>query len=125
MNEYPRSVREVRAQIKKDIEFNIINGKYNHSYKLPSILEICEMYKCGKSTAQRVLNEMCNEGTATKQQGIGYFVKPYISKKLLQKYIDEVEIKIEQIVQESCSLGIKYNTLKVMLLNKLEEIYKK
>ena len=72
--------------IKDEIEIKIINGNLRFADKVPSISEIANDYEVSKTTAQKVLEDMFNDGTITKRKGVGYFVMPYTREKLRTKH---------------------------------------
>jgi len=115
--------RTIWIDIKKQIEFAIINGIYKNACKMPSISELSEEFSCGKSTAQKVLEEMYKEGTVTKQKGVGYFVKPFVREKLIEKYTGTWENDLIQNIKEAKSLGIEVEILKTSVLKMIGDFY--
>lgn len=111
------------TDIKKQIEFAIINGTYKNACKMPSISELAEEYACGKSTAQKVLEEMYKEGIVTKQKGVGYFVKPFVQEHLIEKYTGIWKNDLTQSIREANLLGIKADTLKKYILKLIGDFY--
>lgn len=114
---------KIWTDIKKQIEFAIIDGTYKNACKMPSIAEVAEIYSCGKSTAQKVLEEMYNEGIITKQKGVGYFVKPFVREKLLEKYMNVWETELNHSIKEAYLLGVDINTLENIIVDKIKTIY--
>jgi GntR family transcriptional regulator len=78
-------------EVKADIEIKIITGEYAAGDRIPSIVKIAEMYEVGNTTAHKVLESLCDDGTIVKQKGIGYFVKLYVKERLMK--IHEKELK--------------------------------
>lgn len=111
------------VDIKRKIEFAIINGKYKNACKMPSISELAEEYACGKSTAQKILEEMYKEGIVTKQKGVGYFVKPFVRDQLIKKYTGIWENNLMQSIKEASLLGIEAETLKNRILEMIGNSY--
>lgn len=109
--------------IKKRIEFAIMDGTFKNASKIPSIAELAEEYCCAKSTAHKVLEEMYHEGIVTKQKGVGYFVKPYVKEKLLDKYMNELETELARNIKEAQLLGIGINTLEKLIIDKITSVY--
>lgn len=91
--------------VKKDIEAKIIAGEYEQGGKIPTIVELGEQYNIGKTTAQKVINSLCDEGTIVKRVGIGCFVKPLVRGKLLEKHTKELEQHINGAIEEAFLLG--------------------
>jgi len=109
MNKSAQSV--IWLEIKSDLELKIINGTYKIAGRMPSISELTELYSCGDSTAQKVLESLYAEGLLTKKRGIGYFVKPLCREKLIEKHMEALENLIAKLVKEAHALGIDKKTL--------------
>lgn len=110
-------------EIKKQLELAIIKGTYKSAEKFPSINEIKDLYSCGNSTAQKVLNAMYSEGIITKQKGIGYFVKPFVQKQLLEKYVAEWEKRFIQDINEAKLLNISRTSMEGIFEEQTLSIY--
>lgn len=68
---YPTTVWEF---MKYEILAMIINGEITNGDKVTSISETAQKFKCGKSTAQKVLDNLCQENILYKVHGKGYYV---------------------------------------------------
>ena len=110
-------------EIKKQLEIAIINGTYKSAEKFPSINEIKDLFSCGNSTAQKVLNAMYSEGTITKQKGIGYFVKPFVQKQLLEKYTAAWRNRFSQDINEAKLLNISRKSMEGIFEQLMGSIY--
>ena len=60
--------------MKYEILAMIINGEITNGDKVTSISETAQKFKCGKSTAQKVLDNLCQENILYKVHGKGYYV---------------------------------------------------
>lgn len=109
--------------IQRKLEVDIINGKYKSAEKVPSINELAEIYEIGQSTAKKVLENMFQEGTITKQRGVGYFVKPLTRNKLKEKHMEELEYGLNKYIFIANQLGIPEDVLSVILSKKIKDIY--
>lgn len=109
--------------IQRKLEVDIINGKYKSAEKVPSINELAEIYGIGQSTAKKVLENMFQEGTITKQRGVGYFVKPFTRDKLKEKHMKELEDGLNKYIYIAKQLEIPEDVLKVILSKKIKGIY--
>jgi len=67
--------------MKNDILAMIINGDLTNGDKVTSISETAQKFKCGKSTAQKVLDNLCKENILYKVHGKGYYVGDIQSNK--------------------------------------------
>ncbi len=115
MNKNAQSV--IWLDIKNDLEIKIINGTYKSAGRMPSISELTEIYSCGDSTAQKVLESLCAEGLLTKKRGIGYFLKPLCRDKLVSKHMAMLEKRIENMIKEAHALNMDKGTL-ISLIDK-------
>lgn len=100
---HPRMVWEY---IKDDIEFKIIVGDLRTADRVPSIAELSEQYNVSKTTAQKVLEDMCSEGTINKRKGVGYFVKPYTKDILTDKHKNIFIRMVEECINYAHKLDI-------------------
>ena len=105
--------------VKRDIEAKIITGEYEAGQKIPTIVELVEQYNIGKTTAQKIINALYDEGTIIKKVGIGCFVKPFVKEKLSEQHSKELKQQALNIVEEACLLG--FNKEYVMKL--IEEMW--
>lgn len=121
MKLHPSSV--VWLDIKKQMEFGIIDGIYQTSEKVLSISEMASAYSCGKSTAQKVLEEMFDEGVLTKEKGRGYFVKPFAKERLIEKYVNVWEKELANSIKEAHFLGVDIKVLEKMITDTIKAIY--
>jgi len=110
-------------EIKKNLELEIIHETYKGTEKMPSIMEVTELYACGTSTAQKVLDVMCKEGTITKRKGVGYFVKPFIRSELFKRHINKWECEMVENIENAYILGIDAISLEKSIGIKIEDIY--
>jgi len=92
--------------VKRDIEAKIITGKYAAGYKIPTIMELAEQYNIGKTTAQKVIGGLFDDGTIIKKVGMGCFVKPFIKEKLLALHKKELKAHMISVIEEACLLGL-------------------
>lgn len=93
--------------VKRDIENKIISGEYVAGAKIPTIVELVDQYSIGKTTAQKVINTLYQDGIIVKKVGIGCFVKPFVRERLLEQHKREIEEKITDAVNEAFSLGFE------------------
>lgn len=92
--------------IKADIESRIIKGELNGGDKAPSIAEISGSYGVSKSTGQKVLEHMADDGTIIRRKGSGFYVKPYMKEKLRQSHMEKLDFLIEEVRQCCTSLNM-------------------
>lgn len=110
--------------IKRDIEYSIIRGKYNKNYKLPSINNIIEMYHCSKGTAVKVIDMMEAEGIIVKKKGIGCFLVPQKNVELFNKYKSKAMDELFKKMVSFKELGLDKESVYEMVIKVLYEIYK-
>lgn len=76
--------RQVMDGLSADIE----NGTYPVGSRIPSEMELSEIYGVSRITVRRAVTELSSEGILTKKQGKGTFVNsPKLSTKLYQSCI--------------------------------------
>lgn len=111
--------------IKDDLELKIIKGELRNADKVPSIAELAEEYNVSKTTAQKTLEDMYNDGTITKRKGIGYFVIPYTKKRLLVKHKQELMTMVNDCLSYADKLGMcsdDFEKFKEILKNCINDI---
>lgn len=106
--------RTVWRFIKDDIEIKIIKGELRNADKVPSISELASIYDVSKTTAQKALEDMYNEGTITKRKGIGYFVKPYNKERLRTKHIKELTVMFNNCFEYASRLELSSKEIDVL-----------
>lgn len=112
-------------EIKNKIELDIIAGVYHQvdQAKMPSITELANKYNCGKSTAQKVLDELCIKGILLSKQGVGYFIKPYAKQHLYDEKISLYENKLSDLITDMKSFNISKEVLSEMVNATINNIY--
>lgn len=103
------------GSVVRAIEIDIITGKYQEGKRMLSILSIASMYGIGKSTAQKVVKTLCDDGIIHLKTGVGYFVKPFVSSKLRKKHIGECKNDLTDVIGYCLSLDFsKEEVLKMV-----------
>lgn len=124
-------------EIKKRVEADIAHGKYktfdtvvdkngklkNIPKTMPSISEMAKIYGCGKTTAQKIYEELCNEGVLMSKKGVGFFVKPLIRAKLKDKQLRELEISMNGVISTAQAIGLDKKECEEMFLNCISNLY--
>lgn len=65
----------IYLQISEDLKSQILSGKYQNGDRLPSENELVEQYKVTRTTIQRSLSELSNEGIIERIHGKGTYVR--------------------------------------------------
>ena len=102
--------------VKDDIEYKILTGVFAVGERIPTTRKIAKDYDIGLSTAQKVLNILCEEGVIESKRGVGYFVKPYTKKQIQTERRKKLEKDIMNAVEEA-------DLIEVNLLSMVERIY--
>lgn len=103
--------------VKEDIEYKILAGVFTAGERIPPTRKIAKDYNIGQSTAQKVLNKLCQEGVIESKRGIGYFVKPYTKEQILTDRKRNLEKTVLNAVREA-------ELINVDLLPMIEKMYK-
>lgn len=105
---YPETIhpKTIWTFIKDDIELKIINSELKSGDKVPSISEIATTYDVSKTTSQKALEDMFDEGTITKRKGVGYFVVPYQKERLRAKHKQELVKKVDDCISYANKLDM-------------------
>lgn len=102
--------------VKDDIEYKILTGVFAVGERIPTTRKIAKDYDIGLSTAQKVLNILCEEGVIESKRGVGYFVKPYTKEQIQTERRKKLEKDIMNAVEEA-------DLIEVNLLSMVERIY--
>lgn len=97
--------------VKSDIERGIISGKYAAGTKIPTIDELTVEYGICRTTAQKVIKTLVEEGTIISKVGIGCFVKPYIRDKLIAGQEREISEAFQNAVMRGLRFGLTENQM--------------
>lgn len=102
--------------VKDDIEYKILTGVFAVGERIPTTRKIAKDYDIGLSTAQKVLNILCEEGVIESKRGVGYFVKSYTKEQIQTERRKKLEKDIMNAVEEA-------DLIEVNLLSMVERIY--
>lgn len=102
--------------VKDDIEYKILTGVFAVGERIPTTRKIAKDYDIGLSTAQKVLNILCEEGVIESKRGVGYFVKTYTKEQIQTERRKKLEKDIMNAVEEA-------DLIEVNLLSMVERIY--
>lgn len=119
-NIHPFAVWE---DIKEQIELSIIDGTFKSTDRMPSIAEFARQYDCSKSTVQKVLNELVNEGIIVTRTGIGCFVKPFVQGKLKEQHRTKLNKELEHGICTARHMGVGLEDLKKIIEKEIAKIY--
>lgn len=97
---------EVWKALKDDIEVQIITGVYKGGDKLPSVVELMNMYNVSRGTVQKALKALNEEETVISRGTKGVFVMPFVRELLLRKHRDELRKRYSDIVDEAMRIGL-------------------
>jgi GntR family transcriptional regulator len=61
-------------QLQRILEDEIVSGKYSNRKKLPTEVELCQMYNVSRITVRQAISNLKNKGIIDSQQGKGTFV---------------------------------------------------
>jgi GntR family transcriptional regulator len=71
-------------QLKESIRSSILSGQLKYEEKIPTEIELSEIYKISRITVRKAIVELVEEGYLVKKQGKGTFVsKPKIERKIV------------------------------------------
>lgn len=119
-NEYsyshPYTVWEtISSQLLKDIAMDVLKA----GERVPSINELAKQYNVSANTAAKALEFLRDEDVIMKKRGIGFFVLPFAKQKVKQLLEDDIDQKIDNILNEAKNLGYK----KEEILKHITEIW--
>lgn len=90
------SLTPLYQQVMEEIKRGIESGAYPTGDKIPSEVELSEMYSVSRITVRRAVEELVGEGLLTKRQGKGTYVN---QRRLQRKITQESDV---QSFSDSC-----------------------
>lgn len=66
----------IYVEIQREIETNIISGKWGPGYRIPTEAEFVTMYGCSRMTVNKALSNLVAAGLVTRKPRSGSFVAP-------------------------------------------------
>ncbi len=96
----------VVKEVQTDLEFKIVTGELAPGEKFPPIRDLAEMYDIGTSTAQKIVNNLSAEDIIVKKRGVGFFIKPYIKGKLIDKHTAECRRMFRIAIDYAVEFGL-------------------
>lgn len=94
--------------IKTEIVAMILKGVLQRGDKITSIAETADKFNCSKSTAQKVLDALCEEKVLSKIHGKGYYVCYDIGERmdlLEENYMSEMDEILMRYISKAQKIG--------------------
>lgn len=104
-------VSKLWLSVKWDIETKIITGVYKGGERLPTITELSQIYNVGRSTIQKVINELCEETTLTTRGIKGTYVNPFIKGKLLYNHKQVLRERYKELISNASEIGLSVSDI--------------
>ena len=108
--------------INTEIVARIIKGILQRGDKITSIAETADKFNCSKSTAQKVLDSLCDENILSKIHGKGYYVNYDIAERmdaLEESYMSELEEILNRYISRAKKIGMGKDEILRMVQNNL------
>ena len=106
----------VMKEVQDNLEFKIISGELSPGDKFPPIRDLAESYKIGTSTAQMIVNNLSADDIIVKKRGVGFFVKPFVKGKLMEKHVTECYRVFRIAIDYAVKLGLDSKAIVAELL---------
>jgi GntR family histidine utilization transcriptional repressor len=100
MNIRPDVSPSLHQRILKDIEQNILTGRWPPGYKIPSEQALTEQYACSRMTVNKVVTQLARAGLVLRRRKTGSIVMPQNSQSAI--------LEIYDIRHEVEALGLAY-----------------
>lgn len=109
-------------EVKRDIEFKIINGTYTAGSQIITLDEMKDEYDIGRTTAQKVIESLDEDGTIIRKAGVGCFVKPFVREKLLKEQRESLNRLVTQLVSQAREIGLDDEEIIELVEESMSEI---
>lgn len=93
-------------EVKRDIECKIIKGTYTAGSQIITLEEMKHEYGIGRTTAQKVIEALDEEGTIIRKAGVGCFVRPFVREKLLKEQQGKLKSSVVLVVTQAKDIGL-------------------
>lgn len=108
-------------QVKLALERDIIVGNYNAGDQIPTIEQLMVKYSIGRTSAQRVLNELAEEGLIVRKVGKGCFVKPFVRERIRDDHREEAITSLKKAVVSLSEIGLSKTEINAFVRDALRE----
>lgn len=106
---------------KKDIESKIRSGVYKQGERIPTIEQLMQEYNIGRTTAQRVLDELANDDLILRKVGKGCFVKMFVRDKVESKHKEQAITELYTAVKQCLEVGITVEEMQDLIVKAVSE----
>ena len=93
-------------EIKEKLEISILKDEYDEGEKLPTLIEMTQKFKCGRSTAQRVWSELEKENIIYRDAPFGVYLKFGAKQLLKDKYLQYVDKQIYDCIRLARNINL-------------------
>jgi GntR family histidine utilization transcriptional repressor len=90
----------LHQRILSDIEQNILSGRWQPGYKIPSEYELADEYQCSRMTVSKVMTQMAHANMVERRRKVGTFV--------MRSQTRSAVLEIQDIRSEVLMLGVPY-----------------
>ena len=112
------SSKPIYTQIVDQIKKQILIGKLEDKYAMPSIRVLAKELHVSVITTKNAYTQLENEGLLESVPGKGFFVKAQSGEVLKLKKLELIEEKLNEIIEESKLLDISLDKLIEIIKNK-------
>lgn len=105
------SSKPIYTQIVDQIKKQILMGKLEDGYAMPSIRVLAKELHVSVITTKNAYQLLENEGLLESVPGKGFYVKAQSGEVLKEKKLELIERKLEEIIEESKALDITFDKL--------------
>jgi len=103
------------TDIKKELELEIISGKYSAGERIPSVADLAAKHGVSGVTAHKALESLCMDDIVSMRRGKGYYLKLYVIEPLTRRHIANVSGMLRDAVDYGNRLGLSEEEMKQLL----------
>lgn len=93
-------------EVKRAIEREIVGGNIAAGSQIPTIDQLVVKYSIGRTTAQRVIDELAKDGLILRRAGKGCFVRPFVRERIKESYREEAKTELIKSVTYALDMGV-------------------
>ena len=105
----------IYKQIYKQIKDDILSGKYEEDYNLPSIRGLAKELRVSVITTVKAYDLLAEEGLIRSIEGKGYYVNKQDSNMVKEQYLRKVEEGLNTAIEAAGVAGLSREELHEML----------
>lgn len=108
--------------VKKAIEREIVCGNIAAGSQIPTLDQLVVKYSIGRTTAQRVLDELSKDGLIIRRVGKGCYVRPFVRERIKESHREEAREELAQSVSYALDVGVSASDIESIVAETIANV---